>query len=208
MHLECILCFRFVREVAIGGEGYSMFLQFLSLATMNEGKILRSLRSYYSLHCFTLHKRKREEHSKYQKQRMDSLNKMLVIMNCPYTNSFCIDKHDDVVKLVFWLEDQKIGLYDPNSGERAQKLKDDANWDSKFNDYMSQLCCPFSWPENKMDCLFWLVTKAIDYTYEDASKAGSLAVNDAKIDEISIDSIGKTINCERIVNESDAGEAC
>ena len=138
---------------------------------------------------------------------MDAIRKLLASLDYPYLNSG-IDISDRVVmiRLVTWLEDRKIRELEID--DRDNLRIDNGNWDLTFTSYLEMLSCPFNWPIENIDCVFWLISYAVSLDYDD-NITNKMAVRDensisdqSKLSIEKIELLGSTLNLRRGANES------
>lgn len=98
-----------------------------------------------------------------------ALKRLLQGLNCPFSDDFDVCEREHIITLVRWLEDRKIREYELD--ERVSLYNDSAAWDKNFNDYLERLNCPFSWPNDKLESIHWLVALALSFVCEDEIEA-------------------------------------
>jgi len=87
----------------------------------------------------------------------------LETLSYPFEIDFSV--RQDIVKLIWWLENQKIRCL---SFEEREPLRNDSEvWDANVLNYFKQLGCPFTWKSCSIDCIYWLVLHSISLELED-----------------------------------------
>mmetsp|Transcript_4752 Transcript_4752/g.7079 ORF Transcript_4752/g.7079 Transcript_4752/m.7079 type:complete len:215 (-) Transcript_4752:799-1443(-) len=83
----------------------------------------------------------------------------------------------DLVKLIWWLENQKIRCL---SFEDREPLRSDSEvWDANVLNYLKQLGCPFTWKDcNNFDCIYWLVAYSVSVELEDLEEDNDDIIDD------------------------------
>lgn len=139
---------------------------------------------------------------------MEGIQKLLLSLNYPFIKAN-IDLSDKttVISLVTWLEDRKIRELE--IVDRDNLRVDDSNWDSNFISYLATLNCPFQWPNDNIDCLFWLISYSISLDYDDNITNKMLTIEETTQSEASqviniqkIEQLGNILNLNRDQNET------
>ena len=83
-----------------------------------------------------------------------------------------VNDHEQLKSLVNWLENQKIRNYKIEERTWLSQLSGE-QWMANFKKYLQELECPFVDPFQLNSACDWLITLAVQYEYEDASKSNS-----------------------------------
>jgi hypothetical protein len=136
---------------------------------------------------------------------MNSLKKFIARLKCPFSNEIDLNQRDHIIKLVNWLEDRKIRELEIE--QRVVLRKDNNEWDKHFDNYLRSLDCPYEWPLNSIDCIYWILHYAIslDYEAEFKNKIETFVEPDVNITKSKIDSVGQILNIQRKNEECDSG---
>jgi len=95
----------------------------------------------------------------------------LASVGCPFVGDLDIEKDADTRKVICWLEDRTIREWEVSNRQHLSSPHDTSSdtWSLHFSSYLRELYCPFSWPEERLDCLEWLSSLAVSREYDDTS---------------------------------------
>lgn len=132
--------------------------------------------------------------------------KLLKTLDCPLQPT--IDNESitaaELVMLVSWLEDCVIRELEIE--ERDNLRHDGPQWNDQFRLYLDVLECPYEWPDEADDVLYWLLSLAIRIQFETQQSAmQEVAPSDYAFMAEGINLIGSIVHLERKVNELDLG---
>lgn len=103
--------------------------------------------------------------------------KFMKTLQYPFTESFNLSSRVELIRLVSWLEDRKIRALEID--ERDTLRVNSESWSSSFRNYLNQLACPYKFDDTEstldtfdsnFDCIFWLVSYAINMEFEDIAE--------------------------------------